>query len=58
MAKKQISTYKFVPGVVVPDVNLYPNTHALLELNKKFIQEEAIAYIQYNIDNNINPFIY
>ena len=58
MAKKQISTYKFVPGIVVPDVNLYPNTYALLELNKKFIQEEAIAYIQYNIDNNIYPFIY
>ena len=58
MAKKQISNYKFVPGKVVPDVDLYPNTHALLELNKKFIQEEAIAYIQYNIDNNIYPFIY
>ena len=58
MAKKQISTYKFVPGIIVPDVNLYPNTYALLELNKKFIQEEAIAYIQYNIDNNIYPFIY
>jgi len=58
MAKKQINTYKFVPGIVVPDVNLYPNTYALLELNKKFIQEEAIAYIQYNIDNNIYPFIF
>ena len=58
MAKKQINTYKFVPGIVVPDTNLYPNTNALLELNKKFIQEEAIAYIQYNIVNNIYPFIY
>jgi len=58
MAKKQIQTYKFVPGIVVPDTDLYPNAHALLELNKKFIQEEAVAYIQYNIDNNIYPFIY
>jgi len=58
MAKKQISTYKFVPGIVVPDTNLYPNTYALLEANKKFIQEEAIAFIQYNIDNNINPYVY
>lgn len=58
MAKKQINNYKFVPGTVVPDTNLYPNAHALLELNKKFIQEETIAYIQYNVDNNINPFIY
>jgi len=58
MAKKQIQTYKFVPGKVVPDTDLYPNAHTLLELNKKFIQEEAVAYIQYNIDNNIYPFIY
>ena len=58
MAKKQIQNYKFVPGVVVPDTNLYPNAHALLELNKKFIQEETIAYIQYNVDNNISPYIY
>ncbi len=58
MAKKQISNYKFVPGVVVPDTNLYPNTYALLEANKKFIQEETIAYIAYNVENNIVPFIY
>ena len=58
MAKKQIQNYKFVPGIVVPDTNLYPNTYALLEANKKFIQEETIAYIQYNVDNNLVPFIY
>jgi hypothetical protein len=58
MAKKQINTYKFVPGTVVPDTDLYPNVRALLELNKKFIQEETIAFIQYNVDNEINPFIY
>ena len=58
MAKKQISNYKFAPGVVVPDTNLYPNAFALLEANKKFIQEETIAYIQYNVDNNLVPFIF
>ena len=58
MAKKQITNYKFVPGIVVPDTNLYPNTYAILEANKKFIQEETIAYIQYNVQNNIVPFVY
>jgi hypothetical protein len=58
MAKKQITTYKFTPGIVVPDTNLFPNTQQLLDSNKKFIQEEAIAFIQYNVTNNINPFIY
>jgi hypothetical protein len=58
MAKKQITTYKFSPGNVIPDTNLYPNTYALLEANKKFIQEETIAYIQYNVTNNISPYIF
>ena len=58
MAKKQISNYKFVPGTVVPDTNLYPNATTLLELNKKFIQEETIAFIQYNVVNNISPYVY
>ncbi len=58
MAKKQITTYKFSPGTVVPDTNLYPNTYALLEANKKFIQEETIAFIQYNVENNISPYIF
>jgi hypothetical protein len=58
MSKKLISTYKFVPGIVVPDTALYPNCTALLEANKKFLQEETIAYIQYNSANNIAPFVY
>ena len=44
MAKKQISNYKFAPGIVVPDTYLYPNAHALLEANKKFIQEEKYSF--------------
>lgn len=50
-----------LPSPVAPnnqDGNILPNAVALLEANKRFIQEEAIAYIQYNIDNNISPFIY
>lgn len=36
---------------------LLPNAIFLLEANKRFIQEETIAYIQYNVDNNIAPYI-
>ena len=56
MAKKQITTYKFVPSNSSPTTNLYPNARSLLALNKKFIQEEAIAYIQYNVTNSVQPY--
>jgi hypothetical protein len=36
---------------------LLPNAIDLLESNKRYIQEEAIAYIQYNIDNDIAPYV-
>jgi hypothetical protein len=58
MAKKLISTIKFNPGTVTPDTNLFPNTAALLEANKKYIIEELIAYIQFNVDNNLAPFVF
>lgn len=58
MAKKLLSTYKFNPGTVTPDTNLFPNTAALLEANKKYIIEELIAYIQFNVDNNLAPFVF
>jgi len=58
MSKKQILNYKFNPGFVVPDTNLYPNVVNLLQVNKKFIIEEAIAYISYNVANNIAPYAY
>ncbi len=58
MAKKQILNYKFVPGIVTPDTDQFPNTYALINANKKFIIEETIAYIQYNINNNISPYVY
>ena len=58
MAKKELTTYKFSPGIVTPDTNLFPNAFQQINANKKFVIEEAIAFIQYNIDNNIPPFIF
>ena len=50
MAKKELTTYKFFPGTVTPSTNLYPNAFAIIDYNKKFIIEEAISFIQTNID--------
>ena len=50
-----------LPTAVVPNSQnggLMPNAISLLESNKRFIQEEAIAYIQYNVDNDISPYVY
>ena len=50
-----------LPTPIIPNQQgggLMPNTVALIELNKRFIQEEAIAYIQYNVDNNIPPYTF
>ncbi len=46
MAKKQISNYKFYPGVIPPVYDLYPNTLTILSANKNFIIDEMKAYIQ------------
>ena len=34
MAKKQISNYKFFPGVVPPAFDQYPDAVALIDANK------------------------
>jgi hypothetical protein len=50
-----------LPTPVLPDSQmggLLPNALALLQANKRFIQEETIAYIAYNVANNISPFVY
>ena len=50
-----------LPTPTVPDSQsggLLTNAVALLESNKRFIIEETIAYIQYNINNNISPYVY
>ena len=57
MAKKQITNYKFFPGNSTPTTSLYPNALSLIEANKKFIAEEAVAYIQYNVTHNVPPFV-
>ena len=50
-----------LPTPRVPDSQnggLLTNAVALLESNKRFIIEETIAYIQYNVNNNISPYVY
>ena len=49
-----------LPEPVAPNSQsggLLPNAIALFESNKRYIQEEAIAYIQYNVTNNIAPYV-
>jgi len=57
MAKKQISTYKFVPGAIPPAYNQYPNAVALLAANKTFLIEEMDAYVRQQIAANNAPFV-
>jgi hypothetical protein len=52
MAKKQISNYKFFPGVVPPAYNQYPNAVSLLTQNKDFIIEETNQYIKNQVAAN------
>ncbi len=44
MGKKQIKDYKFVPGLIPPDANQYPNAVNLITANKNYIIEEIIRY--------------
>ena len=49
-----------LPAPVAPNSQsggLLPNAIALFESNKRYIQEETIAYIQYNSVNNIAPYV-
>jgi hypothetical protein len=52
MAKKQLSNYKFFPGVVPPAYGQYPNAVALITANKNYIIEEANQYIKNQIAAN------
>jgi hypothetical protein len=50
-----------LPTVKAPNsqnAGLMPQTVALIEVNKRFIQEEVMAFIAYNVANNIAPFAY
>jgi hypothetical protein len=54
MAKKQISNYKFFPGVVPPAYDAFPNTVSLLEANKSYIIEEALGYTDYGYNSPVS----
>lgn len=56
MAKKRISNYVFRKGLS-KDANLYPKAYALIEANINFIIAEEIAYIDYNIENDVSPYV-
>ena len=56
MAKKQILNYVFEPGIS-KDANLYPRAVALLSANKAYLQAMVVAYINYNITNNVAPYV-
>jgi len=58
MSKKQILNYKFFPANAAPASATYTQAAALLQENKKFILEETLAYVNYNVTNNISPFDY
>ena len=56
MAKTQIKNYVFKPGIGVND-NRYPNAYGLLNANKAFIQKEATAWIQDQVDAGTPGFV-
>ena len=56
MAKTQIKNYIFKPGIGAND-NRYPNAYSLLSANKKFIQKEATAWIQDQVDAGASGFV-
>ena len=56
MAKTQIKNYVFKPGIGVND-NRYPNAYELLSVNKSFIQKEATAWIQDQVDAGAEGFV-
>ena len=46
MAKKQISNYKFFPGVIPPAFDQYPDAVALITANKNYIVQEIMGYLE------------
>ncbi len=56
MAKTQIKNYVFKPGIGSND-NLFPNAYGLLSANKLFIQKEATAWIQDQVDAGTAGFV-
>ena len=56
MAKTQIKNYVFKPGIGASD-NRFPNAYSLLSANKEFIQKEATAWIQDQVDASAAGFV-
>ena len=56
MAKKQLKNFIFEPGIGKDD-GLYTNAAALVLANKAFLQQQVVAYINYNIANGIAPYV-
>jgi len=56
MAKKQIKNYVFKPGIGALE-NLNPNAYFLINENKEFIQKEATAWIQAQVDAGTSGFV-
>lgn len=56
MAKKQLKNFIFEPGIGKDD-GLYPNAATLVLANKAFLQQQVVAYINYNIANSIAPYV-
>jgi hypothetical protein len=56
MAKKQIKTYVFEPGIS-KDVNAFPKAYSLLAANKAFIQAQVVAFINDRVANNVAPYV-
>ena len=57
----QNGTNNITDSIVPNDINastndLVVNAYNLLQANKSFIQKEVIAYIDYNVANNVAPF--
>ena len=56
MAKTQLKNYVFKPGLGAAG-NLYPDAYSLLNANKTFIQKEATAWIQDQVDAGATGFV-
>jgi len=56
MAKTQLKNYVFKPGIGAIDY-VYPNAYSLLSANKSFIQKEATAWIQDQVDASATGFV-
>lgn len=50
-----------LPAVIVPNRQsgtLMPNAVSLLDRNKRYIMEETVAFVEFNVANNIFPFVF